>query len=33
MPAGTNTKCNIGMSRMIYSLATPALRNFEVNGQ
>jgi hypothetical protein len=32
MPAGTNTKSNIGVSRMIYSLATPQMRNFEVNG-
>lgn len=32
MPAGTNTKSNIGISRMIYTLATPQMRNFEVNG-
>jgi hypothetical protein len=32
MPAGTNTKINVGVSRMIYSLATPQMRNFEVNG-
>jgi hypothetical protein len=32
MPAGVNTQSNIGVRRMIYSLATPQWRNFEVNG-
>jgi hypothetical protein len=32
MPAGTNTQSNIGIRRMIFSLATPQWRNFEVNG-
>jgi len=32
MPAGVNTRVNIGVRRMIYSLATPQMRNFEVNG-
>ena len=32
MPAGVNTGVNIGISRMIYSLPTPQMRNFEVNG-
>jgi hypothetical protein len=32
MPAGVNSTSNIGVRRMIYSLATPEYRNFEVNG-
>jgi len=32
MPAGVNTKSNIGIRRFIYSLPTPEYRNFEVNG-
>jgi hypothetical protein len=32
MPAGIYTQFDIGVRRMIYSLATPAYRNFEVNG-
>jgi hypothetical protein len=29
----TNTQIGIGVTRMIYSLATPQLRNFEPSGQ
>ena len=32
MAAGVNSQVNIGVRRMIYSLATPQYRNFEVNG-
>jgi hypothetical protein len=32
MPAGQNSISNIGVRRMIYSLATPEYRNFEANG-
>jgi hypothetical protein len=32
MPQGSNSQVNIGIRRMITSLATPQYRNFEVNG-
>jgi hypothetical protein len=32
MPAGQNSISNVGVRRLIYSLATPQMRNFEVNG-
>lgn len=32
MPAGANTNHDIGIRRMITSIASPAYRNFEVNG-
>jgi hypothetical protein len=32
MAAGSNTKVNVGIRRMITSIASPEFRNFEVNG-
>jgi hypothetical protein len=32
MPAGANTKRNVGIRRLITSVATPQYRNFEPNG-
>jgi hypothetical protein len=32
MPAGPNTKANVGIRRFIYSTTPPGYRNFEPNG-
>jgi hypothetical protein len=32
MAAGSNTKVNVGIRRMVYSTTPPGLRNFEPNG-
>jgi hypothetical protein len=32
MPAGSNSKVNIGIRRLIKSTTPPGLRNFEANG-
>jgi hypothetical protein len=32
MPIGPNTKSNVGVRRMVYSLTPPQERNFEPNG-
>ena len=32
MPLGPNTKTNVGIRRLVYSVTPPQLRNFEPNG-